>query len=99
MNDIQLPAVVPDVRADEALLNITFNRQNGFLPDPVPFDMSDDELKFAATEVVHAGIPGIAAAPEADFGDYVIDRFPATEDRPYNLLMMRPKTPFGSKKL
>jgi hypothetical protein len=48
------------------------------------------------TEAVrNGGVPGLDPAADADFADYVIDRFEASEARPYNLLQVRPKTPFG----
>ena len=41
------------------------------------------------------GVPGIAAMRFVDLRDFVIDRYRATEARPYNLIQIRPKTPFG----
>jgi hypothetical protein len=40
-------------------------------------------------------VPGIPADRDADFRDFVVDRFPPTEARPYNLIQVRPKTAFG----
>jgi hypothetical protein len=40
-------------------------------------------------------VPGITADPEADLGDFVVDRFPANDARPWKTVMIRPKTPFG----
>ena len=77
-----------------AKLSITYNGQQGELPDPVSYDAADGDIKAMATEAVRGGIPGIDAA-EANFNDYVVDRFPARQDVPYNRLMIRPKTPFG----
>jgi hypothetical protein len=79
----------------EARLNITYGGQQGDLPDPVPFDAPDDEVRRWATEAVSAGIPGINPDPNADFTNFVVDRFPEREDVPYNRLSLRPKTPFG----
>lgn len=93
-------AMVPQVLIPEnmARLNITFNGEQGDLPDPVNYDMTDGDLKQVATEAVRAGgVPGIDAAPDADFTDFVIDRFAAKDDVPLNRLMLRPKTPFGGK--
>lgn len=79
-----------------ARLNITYNGQQGDLPDPVPYDSTDATLKQMATESVRDGyVPGIDAA-RADFTDFVVDRFPARADVPYNRLSLRPKTPFGN---
>lgn len=80
-----------------ASLNITVNGMNGDLPDPVMFDATDGDIKTWAAEAVSNGnIPGIDAIPNVDFTDFVVDRFAATEDRPANRLMLRPKTPFGA---
>jgi hypothetical protein len=82
---------------DEAMarLNITYAGQQGDLPDPVPYDATDADIKRMATESVHQGyVPGIDAA-QANFDDFVVDRFPARQDVPYNRLSLRPKTPFG----
>lgn len=84
------------MEAHEASLNITVNGMNGDLPDPVSFDATDGDIKGWATEAVgDGGVPGIEAVPDADFTDFVVDRFAASEDRPTNRLMLRPKTPFG----
>lgn len=89
----QIATVIP---ATHAKFNITYRRQNGDLPDPVSFDLTDTELRRIATEAVRAGhVPGLAADTYPAFTDFVVDRFPATEDMPYNRLMIRPKTPFG----
>ena len=83
------------MEAHEARLNVTYQGQNGDLPDPVDFDASDGDVRQWATEAVQAGgIPGLPAG-DANFRDFVVDRFTPTEDRPYNLIQLRPKTPFG----
>jgi hypothetical protein len=85
-----------DIKDTEARVNITYGGQNGDLPDPVMFQSTDADIKAWVTEAVRTGgIPGIAAAPNADFGDFVVDRFVATEVRPHHLISVRPKTPFG----
>jgi hypothetical protein len=84
------------VRADEARVNVTWRGQNGDLPDPVSRDASDADVKRWVTEAVRTGgIPGIQADGGADFGDFVVDRFHANDARPWNLIQLRPKTPFG----
>lgn len=81
----------------QARINITYAGANGDLPDPVLFNASDTEVKSWVTEAVRTGsVPGIPADLTASFADYVIDRFAATEARPYALLQARPKTPFGN---
>jgi len=81
----------------DARLNITYGGSNGDLPDLVDGDASDADVKAWATEAVRGGgVPGIAVDPGADFSDFVVDRFPPTEGRPFPLLVLRPKTPFGA---
>ena len=77
-----------------ARLNITWAGQNADLPDLIDKDLADAAVKALATEAVSGGVPGIAADPAANFGDFVVDRFPATDDLPARV-MIRPKTPFG----
>lgn len=83
----------------EARVNVTFGGVNGDLPDPVPFDATDGDIKAWVTEAIATGgIPGLAATAGADLGDYVVERLSAKpdEDRPANVLLLRPKTPFGA---
>lgn len=89
-------ALVHVLRPDQARVNITYAGQNGDLPDPVSFDTNDADIKGMITEAIRAGsIPGIPADPHAALQDFVIDRYAPNEQRPYNLLQLRPKTPFG----
>ncbi len=84
-----------DINADQARVNITFSGNNGDLPDPVSYDATDADIKAWVTEAVRGGdVPGIAADPNANFHDFMVDRFPATGDLP-NRIAIRPKTPFG----
>lgn len=84
------------IQDNEARVNITWRGQNGDLPDPVNFDAPDSELLQWITEAVRNGdVPGIQADPNADFTDFVVDRFTANEARPHSLIQLRPKTPFG----
>jgi hypothetical protein len=85
-----------EMEATEARVNVTYAGENGDLPDPVFFDAADGDIKAWVTEAVAAGtVPGIPADTDANFTDFVVDRFSATEDREYNLIQIRPKTPFG----
>jgi hypothetical protein len=80
-----------------ARLNITYNGQQGDLPDLIPFDVADEDVRRMATESVQTGyVAGIDMAADADFTDFVVDRFPAREDVPVNRIALRPKTPFGA---
>lgn len=89
-------ALQPAVAMQMARLTITFNDMQGDLPDLVPFDATDEDLKQMAMECIRDGyVPGIDADPNANFANYIVDRFPAREDIPWNRLSMRPKTEFG----
>ena len=82
----------------QAQLNITWSGQNGDLPDAVPFQATDSQLKALAEEAIGGGsVPGIRSDHRADLGDYMVDRFPATAQVPYNRIFLRPKTPFGAR--
>jgi len=84
------------IGADQARVNITWNGQNGDLPDPVSYDAADTIVKAWVTEAVQTGsVPGVIADRFADFRDFVIDRYPATAEIAYNRIFVRPKTPFG----
>lgn len=81
-----------------AKLTITYNGQQGDLPDEVMFDSSDNELKRMAAEAVRGGdIPGIDGVADVDLADFVVDRFPQRDDVPFNRVSIRPKTPFGNE--
>lgn len=84
------------METNQAKLIISYNAQLGELPDPVNYDAGLASIQTWATEAVHSGIPGITADPTANFTDFVVDRYPATDDIPYNRLMLRPKVPFGA---
>lgn len=79
-----------------ARLNITYNGQNGDLPDPVLFDAADGDIKQWAAEALTAGIPGIDPVANPDLTNFMVDRFPAHGDVPYPRIVVRPKTPFGA---
>jgi hypothetical protein len=86
----------------QARLNITYSGENGDLPDPVFFDSSEGDVKQWAAEAVQEGsVPGIPASADANFTDFVVERYPAKADVPegdpayFNRIMLRPKTPFG----
>lgn len=84
------------IRPNEARVNVTWQGENGDLPDPVSYDATDGDVKQFVTEAVRTGgIPGIRADMNADFTNFIVERFPATEEVPFNRLVTRPKTPFG----
>ena len=85
------------IQSNEARVNVTYAGQNGELPDPVQYDSTDGDVKGWVSEAVAGGnIPGIPATANPDFSEFVVERYPASDDRPHNLIMLRPKTPFGS---
>jgi len=93
MADNDLVRVIKD---DEARVNITWKQQNGELPDPVFRDAAEGDIRAWVTEAVRGGgVPGIPADRDADFRDFVVDRFGPTEARPYHVIFLRPKTAFG----
>lgn len=90
-------AIIAVINPNEARVNVTWNGQNGDLPDPVSVDSTDGDVRQWITEAVQTGgIPGIAADARANFHDYVIDRFPPNEARPFALISARPKTAYGA---
>lgn len=90
--------IIHAVQDGEARVNVTWAGQNGDLVQPVMYDSTDGDIKQWVTEAVRTGtVPGIDADEGADFTDFVVDRFQPTEARPWNLIQLRPKTPFGKK--
>jgi hypothetical protein len=89
--------LVPAIRDYEARVNVTWANQNGDLPDPVAYDTPDNTLKAMVAEAIRAGsIPGLRADANVDLTDFKVDRFPPNEQRPFNLVQIRPKTAFGA---
>ena len=87
---------MPEIAEHEARVGVTYGGQYGDLPDPVTFDASDADVKGWISEALQTGgIPGIEAQANPDLENFVVDRFNATDDRPYNLIQLRPKVPFG----
>lgn len=85
-----------DIAENDARVNVTYGGNNGDLPDPVLFAASDTDIKGWVSEAILGGsVPGIAAQ-NADLENFVVERFATSEERPYNLVMLRPKTPFGA---
>lgn len=95
MVDIEDALVPAELRA--ARMTITYGGQQGDLPDDVMFDATDEDLKRMAGEAVRGGdIPGIDPVGDVELDNFVVDRFPAREDVPFNRISIRPKTPFGA---
>jgi hypothetical protein len=87
---------IMNIEAQDARVNVTFGGSNADLPDPVSFDLPDAQVKSMVTEAIQQGFPGMEASQSVNLTDYVVDRFEATEARPWRLLSLRPKTPFGA---
>lgn len=86
---------MPELQEHQAVLNVTFGGGNGEYPDPVNYDSTDEQILGWAAEAVRTGyIPGVNRNLTADLTGFVVDRFPARDDKP-NRLFVRPKTPFG----
>ena len=86
------------IEAHEAQVNITYARQNANLPDPVAFDATNEQiLQWVAEAIRGGGVPGLPADPNPDLEGYTVERCEPIEGRPFNLLMVRPKTPYGAR--
>ncbi len=89
------------IQVHEARVNTTTNRQNFERPDPVHYQAGDGDTKGGAAEAIRTGsIPGVAADPNVNLQNYMVDRFdapaaPAAGQRDYNLIQVRPKTAYG----
>ena len=71
MDNVVELVVANDVPEGMAKLNVTWSGCNGDLPDPIPYDATDAEIRQMATESVESGyIPGIPADPNADVVDF-----------------------------
>ena len=102
MENELVEAAIPAVPVFQAIpegaarLNITWSGSNGDLPDPVPYDANDGDLKQMATEAIANGdVPGIPADAGVNLQDFIVDRFAASDEIPYARVFIRPKTPFG----
>lgn len=80
----------------EALVNVTWQGQNGDMFDPVPLDASDRDIRDWVCEAIRSGsVSGVNTRGYVDLKGFVVDRFPATAHVPYARIFVRPKTPFG----
>lgn len=82
------------VAAGEAVLNISWQGQNGDLPNPILYDSTDADIRRWATEAVRGGIRGIDADPTVNFQDFIVERVAAKDGLPPRVLL-RGKTEFG----
>ena len=80
----------------EARVNVTWKGRNGDLHDPVAYDATDRDIKEWVYEAIQSGsVDGIPRDRRAQLQNFVVDRFPASNQNPYNRIFVRPKTPFG----
>lgn len=87
------------LQPNEARLNITVAQQNADLPQPIPFDASDEDILAWATEAVRSGtLPGVPRDERVSFAGFVVQRFKPNEQRAHNLITLRPKTEFGGRR-
>ncbi len=95
MSENEVIATQP-IGADEAMVGVTWDGNFGNFRDPVNFQAPDAQILSFVTEAVRTGsVPGIPADPAANFDGFVVERFAATPDRNFNVIQVRPKTPFG----
>lgn len=81
---------------NEARVGVTYSGEYGELPDPVLFQSTDGDVRGWVSEAIRTGgVPGIPAAVDVNLTDFMVERFNANATRPYNLIQIRPKTPFG----
>lgn len=82
------------VNADEAVLMVEYNGQQGSLTSPVRWDSEPEDLKSIAAEAIRAGgVRGIDAQ-DPDFTDFVARPIPAKDGLPARWLIS-PKTPYA----
>lgn len=85
------------MEAYEARVNVTYSGANGDLPDPVPYDTTDVVIRGLVEEAIRTGtLPGVVTDANVKLTDFVVDRFGPNEMRDFNLIQLRPKTPFGA---
>jgi len=81
-----------------AVLNITLNGISADYPLEVEYELSNDDVRRIAVEVVRSGeIPGlhVAALGAGAFDHYVVDRLTSPDGK--RRIYLRPKVPFGAR--
>lgn len=85
-----------EVNDGYAVLNITYDGQQGELPDPINFDAADSDIRQWAKEAIQGGgIQGINQDTDADLTSFVVERFPPGNGIDFARVSLRPKTAFG----
>ena len=79
-----------------AVLNITYRGVSADAPVDIGYEMTDDDVRRIAVELVRSGgVPGFELdLPDDAFDAFVVDRFDTTEGG--ERLYLRPKVPFGA---
>lgn len=76
------------------VLNVTYNGENGDFYEPINRDLTDREVKDLVVQGLREGrVRGVEAVPNADIGDFVVDRYLNAE---VPKIMVRPKVTFGA---
>lgn len=81
-----------------AVLNITYQGLSADYDMEIDHDVSDDDVRRIAVEVVRSGgVRGMHLADLAEnaFANYVVDRMESPEGE--RRIYLRPKVPFGSR--
>jgi hypothetical protein len=79
-----------------AVLNVTYEGISADLPQAVPDDLSDGEIRTIVTEVIRSGgMPGLflPELPDDALNHFVVDRYRQADGSP--TIYVRPKVPFG----
>ena len=79
-----------------AVLNITYQGMSADAPVDIGYELSDDDVRRIAVELVRSGgVPGIELDLADDaFDSFVVDRFDTPDGG--QRLYLRPKVPFGA---
>lgn len=97
-----LPMVLPAEQAnrvigdDEAIVNITWNGENGYMQQAVHYDADNNRIRAWAEEAIRTGsVPGIPADPDVNLENFEIDKYSRGAGRAINTMFIRPKVALG----
>ena len=81
-----------------AVLNITYEGMSADAPVDIGYELSDDDVRRIAVELVRSGgVPGIELDRAEDaFDSFVVDRFDTPDGG--QRLYLRPKVPCGARR-
>lgn len=84
------------LQGHEARLEVTWQGEHGTVDGAIPFDWTDDVILATVQEALQGGdVQGITTQG-GDIGDFVVERFTANNEVPYNRIMVRPKVTLGT---